>query len=220
LKVYVGVDEAGRGCVIGPLFVAAAAFTEEALNHLREAGVKDSKKLARRRREGLEPLVRQLAAAVVVERVDPSTIDSRNLNEAELDAVSTALRRLASRLRELKAVVERVSIDLFGREEELRRVVEEAFPGVEARLLHDADASLIECSAASIIAKVERDRFIDQLKQAYGDFGSGYPSDPRTRRWLMQVSSLSEPPPCVRRSWRTLLKYAPGLHVDKRSRRA
>ena len=216
MKVYVGVDEAGRGCVIGPLFVAAAAFTEEALNHLREAGVKDSKKLARRRREGLEPLVRQLAAAVVVERVDPSTIDSRNLNEAELDAVSTALRRLASRLRELKAVVERVSIDLFGREEELRRVVEEAFPGVEARLLHDADASLIECSAASIIAKVERDRFIDLLKRNYGDFGSGYPSDPKTRRWLSTIATLGEPPPCVRRSWRTLLKHAPELYVDKR----
>lgn len=212
-----GIDEAGRGCVVGPLFVAAAAFTEEGLERLKRAGVRDSKELTRSRRERLEGLIRREAAAVALRRVDPWVIDSRNINEAELEAVASLLSELRDRLR--GAAVESVAVDLFGREEELRRIVGEAFPGAEARLVHGADALFTECSAASIIAKVERDRFIDGLKQAYGDFGSGYSSDPRTVSWLAAAAASGSLPPWVRRSWRTLLKYAPSHFVDKRRKR-
>ncbi|MEM4699736.1 MAG: ribonuclease HII [Candidatus Nezhaarchaeales archaeon] len=210
----VGVDEAGRGCVVGPLFVAAAAFTEEGLERLREAGVRDSKRLSRRRREELEGLIRREAAFLGLRRVDPWVIDSRNINEAEVEAVASLLSELRGRLE--GAEVEAVTVDLFGREEELRDLINKAFPGAEARLVHGADALFTECSAASIIAKVERDRFIDWLKRAYGDFGSGYSSDPRTVEWLAAAAASGRLPPWVRRSWRTLLRCAPSQFVDKR----
>jgi ribonuclease HII len=220
LRARVGVDEAGRGCVVGPLFVAAAAFTDEALARLRAAGVRDSKALTRRRREELEPLIRAEALALSVRRVEPQVIDQRNLNEAELEAIAAALSEVRDRLQGLGVEVGSVAVDLFGRREELSSLIGAVFPGAEARLLHGADALLAECSAASIIAKVERDRHLDRLREAYGVLGSGYPSDPETRRWLASIASLSEPPPCLRRSWRTLLKYAPGLHVGKRGLKA
>ncbi|MCX8205035.1 MAG: ribonuclease HII [Candidatus Nezhaarchaeota archaeon] len=217
MKVRVGVDEAGRGCLIGPLFIAAAAFTEEGLRRLKMAGMRDSKKLTRRRREELEALIRREAVALCLHRVEPWVIDSCNVNEAELSTIASLLSELGGKLKGV--AVEAVTIDLFGREEELRRLVSELFPGAEANLAHDADALYAECSAASIVAKVERDRFVDQLKQVYGDFGSGYSSDPRTLKWLRLAAASGSLPPCVRRSWKTLLKYAPGLFVNKRLKR-
>ena len=193
--------------MVGPLFVAAAAFTDEALTRLKEAGLRDSKALTRRRRVELEALVKAEALALSVKRVEPHVIDQRNLNEAELEAVASALSELRGRLQSLGVEVESVAVDLFGREGELRRLVESLFPSAEVKLLHRADALLAECSAASIIAKVERDRNLEILKKDYGVLGSGYPSDPETRRWLASIAPLGEPPPCVRRSWRTLLKY-------------
>ncbi|MEM4810351.1 MAG: hypothetical protein QXS92_00385, partial [Thermofilum sp.] len=73
---------------------------------------------------------------------------------------------------------------------------------VVARNGADRDFAIV--SAASILAKTERDRLVEQLKRLYGDFGSGYPSDPRTRefaeKWLREHG---EPPPFARKSWST-----------------
>jgi len=72
---------------------------------------------------------------------------------------------------------------------------------------HKADRNYPIVSAASIIAKVERDREIAELAKYYGDFGSGYPSDPRTMRFLKQcVEKSYDYPNFVRRSWKPAKK--------------
>ena len=72
---------------------------------------------------------------------------------------------------------------------------------------HKADSKYIPVAAASILAKVTRDRAIEKLKEAYGEIGSGYPSDPITRRFLEEYYKKHGVfPPIVRKSWKTLEK--------------
>ena len=74
---------------------------------------------------------------------------------------------------------------------------------------HKADEKYPIVSAASIVAKHERDRLIEELKSKLGDFGSGYPSDSKTRRFLMELMrSRGIDNPYIRSSWRTLAKIA------------
>ena len=76
---------------------------------------------------------------------------------------------------------------------------------------HYADETYPLVSAASIMAKVRRDSEIQKLKDIYGDFGSGYPSDPRTRDFLRRLlSGGEEVPPIVRRTWKTLQRLDDG----------
>ncbi len=217
--VHVGIDEAGRGCAVGCLFIAAVALRPEDLEILREMGVTDSKKLTRRRREELEELIKAKALTIRVETIDPSTIDARNLNQVELEAMERVLAKIVNEVKAKGFKVVRVVIDLFGREEQLREMVEVLCPEAEAILEHDADANFTECSAASIMAKVARDRHIDELKQRYGDFGSGYPSDSKTRSWIRAYyEEHGSLPSCVRRTWKTVKQNAPQAYLEKRRR--
>ena len=221
MKVTIGVDEAGRGCAIGCLFIAAVAFREEDLGKLSLMGVVDSKRLTRPRRERLAEEIRRVAVDLEVVSVEPSTIDSMNLNHAEAQAVEGALRALSGRLRARGLEVSRVVVDLFGPRELVEGAVARGCPGAAMVLEHDADDKYVECSAASIIAKVSRDRHIDELKAQLGDFGSGYPSDPRTEEWVRRYfEEHGELPGCVRRSWRTILRAAPQAYLAKGRRAA
>ena len=70
---------------------------------------------------------------------------------------------------------------------------------------HHADEKFMVVSAASIVAKVVRDREITKLAKKYGEIGSGYPSDPATIRWLTgYIGEHPSPPPIARRSWKTV----------------
>lgn len=82
----------------------------------------------------------------------------------------------------------------------------------------DADAKYIEVSAASIIAKYYRDSDVYGLKKLYGDYGSGYPTDPRTVSWIKEMyRSGINPPGIVRRTWKTLKTIAPTWFMEKKS---
>jgi len=81
--------------------------------------------------------------------------------------------------------------------------------GLKLLAANHADRLYPSVAAASIVAKVERDRIIEELKRIYGDFGSGYPSDPKTRLFLLRFIREGRPlPPIVRRSWATLRRLA------------
>ncbi|WP_457753524.1 ribonuclease HII, partial [Thermococcus sp.] len=82
---------------------------------------------------------------------------------------------------------------------------------------HKADAKYLPVSAASILAKVTRDKAIEKLKKQYGEIGSGYPSDPRTRKFLEEYyKEHGEFPPIVRKSWKTLRKIEEKLKAQTR----
>ncbi len=203
-----GVDEAGRGPMLGPMVVAIAAIKPAAINALASLGVRDSKILSPRRRSRLKELLLRVLDYAAVRVVEPYEIDEAvrgetysNLNYLEAGVAA----ELITHLRE-HCGLEAVYIDSpdpvaqrFG--ELVKRLVG---GGIEVIAENDADKKYLIVSAASIIAKTERDSLVESLKASYGDFGSGYPSDPRTREWAREwLAHHGEPPPIARKSWKS-----------------
>ncbi len=203
-----GIDEAGRGPLIGPMVVAGVLMDESKEKLLRDYGVRDSKKLTREVRERLFNVILENAEAIAVAKAAPEEIDSANLNELTYDKVIQIVEAMSP----LSPSV--VTVDKVGNEERvIKRILELGFT---PNVVHKADEKFIECSAASIVAKVVRDRIVESLRKEYGDFGSGYPSDPKTIRWVMEMYKRGEPPPPIlRRSWKILQRIAPGFYVEK-----
>jgi ribonuclease HII len=202
-----GADEAGRGCLLGPLVVAGVSVTPEGAKELKEIGVRDSKKLSPTKRESLYPEIQEIARAVRWEGIPTREIDEvvskgkklRKLNYLEAVYFARVIDRLGAR----KVMVDASDVipERF-RDDILSNLTAECV--VTAR--HKADRDFPVVSAASIIAKVERDRAVARLRERHGDFGSGYPSDPVTRRFFLERMRKGEGlPDYVRKSWRTWL---------------
>ena len=200
-----GVDEAGRGCVIGPLVVAGVLVKEENMTILRELGVKDSKLLSSKKRETLFNEISRLAENHHVVKLLPSEIDravecKRKLHKLNrLEAQTMA--QIINALNPDEAYVD--AADVF--EDRFKQHIQEGLAvKVKITARHKADKIYPVVSAASIIAKVERDREIAALKVVYGDFGSGYVTDQKTLLFLKEwMKTHSEYPSCVRQSWKT-----------------
>lgn len=194
-----GVDEAGRGPVIGPMVVVALAADDE--EPLVEMGVRDSKRLTRARRE---ELAEQLAASYRYEVIEvpadvlDSVRDDRSLNRLEAELFADAISMIAP----LSATVDAADTveERFGEmvKAHLRRPV----PVLSC---HYADDLYPVVSAASIIAKVRRDRVLADLSAEFGvEVGSGYCHDPVTVKFLRDwITENRSPPPHCRRSWVT-----------------
>ncbi|MDH7564165.1 MAG: ribonuclease HII [Candidatus Bathyarchaeota archaeon] len=203
-----GVDDAGRGCVIGPLVIAGILMQEEDLHKLVKLGVKDSKLLSPYRREQLELEIKQIAQKHTIVKLPPAEIDEVVLKGRKLHRLNwleaKAMAKVIERLRPEKAYVDASDIleKRFG--EDVKRNI--SFD-VEIVSEHKADQKYPIVSAASVIAKVERDREIELLRQRHGDFGSGYPSDPKTIVFLQQIlQKYGEYPDFVRKSWKPAKK--------------
>ncbi|QIW23382.1 ribonuclease HII [Sulfolobus sp. S-194] len=206
--IVVGIDEAGRGSLIGPMIVAGVALKNDRLKLLKNMGVKDSKQLTRNRREKLFDLISSYSEGFTIVKVLPEEIDSQNLNELTYKAMIKIIYSLV----EFKPI--RVTVDKVGN----AKVVEQEIIklGIEPNIVTNADVYFVEASAASIIAKVIRDNIIDTLKLKYGDFGSGYPSDPKTVNWVKNIyKEYLTPPPIIRRSWKILQEIAPNYYIRK-----
>jgi ribonuclease HII len=204
LMLIAGVDDAGRGAVIGPLVIAGVLVKEEALLRLRELGVRDSKLLSPHRREVLAAEIKKIVEKHNVLKLQPEEIDivvksGRKLHKLNwLEAQTMA--RVIETLRPDRVYVD--ASDVL--EERFKQHILECMSlRVDIISEHKADRNYVVVSAASIIAKVERDREIAQLAQVYGDFGSGYPSDSRTMNFLKRlVERTGEYPKFIRKSWK------------------
>jgi ribonuclease HII len=154
-----GVDEAGRGPLAGPV-VAAAVILDEMQP---VAGLNDSKALSARRRERLYDEIRAKALAFAIVEASVEEIDRYNILQATLRAMRRAVEGL--RLPPAKVLVD-------GNRLPVLRVPAEAIVG--------GDAKVPAISAASILAKVHRDRLCEQLHQQWPDYGfathKGYPT--------------------------------------------
>jgi ribonuclease HII len=200
-----GVDEAGRGSVVGSLAVAGVSLDSDRLDELEELGVKDSKQLSADERESLYVEILKICLTVRVSRIPPKEID-------------TYVRRGKKyrRLNYLEAIHMAKVIDGLGVDEVFTAAPDTnpaRWTGELASLLscrprivaeHRADINYVIVSAASIVAKVERDQDVADLREVHGDFGSGYPSDPDTieflRSWIKKENSRPE---FARKSWKT-----------------
>lgn len=207
-----GVDDAGRGCIIGPLVVAGVAMEESRMPELEELGVKDSKLLSPAGRRRLYSKIREVADAIVSIKVPPEEVDRfvarrkkfEKLNLLEAIAFSRVIGKLGAEL----VYVDASDTDVERFRRSISEIVGESVVVVSA---HHADAKYPIVSAASIIAKVDRDAEVKKLKDEHGDFGSGYPSDPRTREFLRNwIERYGELPPFSRKTWKTWKKLGAG----------
>jgi ribonuclease HII len=203
-----GVDEAGRGCVIGPLVIAGFLIKEENLPVLVQLGVKDSKLLSPKKREALSKEIMRVAEKHYVVKLAPMEIDrvvesKRKLHKLNrLEAQTMA--HIINTLKPDEAYVDAADV----LEDRFKHHIQEGLT-VKAKITsrHKADKIYPVVSAASIIAKVERDHEIAALKANYGDFGSGYLTDQKTMRFLKQwLQTHAEYPDCVRKSWKPAKK--------------
>lgn len=210
MKRILGIDEAGRGPVIGPLVICGFLLSEDKLETLVKWRVRDSKKISPRMRGFFYGRLKKLADDYAVIKLDAADIDrlrtETNLNRIEIkhmQAIINATKPDVAIIDAIEANTDRFrSAILAGLKKELQE--REKAGKFELICENYADANYPIVGAASIIAKVIRDAEVRKLEEKYGSFGSGYPSDPRTMKFLKDwLEKHKEFPAFVRRSWMT-----------------
>lgn len=199
-----GVDEAGRGSIIGPLVVAGVGIRESKLAELSKMGVRDSKTLTPRARARLFGQIIRIVDSICVRKVAPEEVDG--------SVMLHGLNRLEARV--MAEVIDSIGADEIYVDccdvnpARFRESIDQRLSCRPRKLhsLHHADSLNVVVSAASIIAKITRDQEIQEIRNKYGpEIGSGYPSDATTmdfiRKW---VESNGEAPDFARKSWKPL----------------
>ncbi len=194
--LIVGVDEAGRGCVIGPLVIAGYLIKEEKLPLLLKLGVKDSKKLSPKKREKIISEIKTIAEKYTTINVEPMEIDKVVESKRKLHKLNRleakTMAQIIEKLKPDKAFVDAADVN----ENRFKQHIQE-YLTIDPQIVskHKADEIFPVVSAASIIAKVNRDNEIKKLRSKYGDFGSGYLSDKKTISFLKNwIENNSEYP--------------------------
>jgi ribonuclease HII len=208
-RLVAGIDEAGRGPVIGPLVLAGVLFPKEKLQDLVDIGAKDSKRLTPKRRRELSVLIENTAQKFAYVEISPEEIDGRvsrgiSLNRLEAEKIAYIIKDLHP---------DQVYVDCpDANPAKFTELLQNLVASKEIRIVatHFADESIPIVSAASIIAKVRRDLRIKELADKLGDIGSGYPSDPKTKKYIEKVlrrKTTSETmPKFLRSTWKTITK--------------
>ena len=195
--MYVGVDEAGKGPVLGSMFVAGVRARAGDI----PAGVDDSKRLTPTRREELSMKLREQVDAIAVVEIPVERIDDpeTDMNELTVAGHAKALELLGAD--DCECYLDAADTNAVRFE---RRVESRLDTSVDVRAEHGADETYPVVGAASILAKVARDSHVERLESEYGSVGSGYPSDDTTRTFLREfVRDRGRLPSCARQSWQT-----------------
>ncbi len=204
-KLIIGTDDAGRGCIMGPLCIGGVSAPPSMEKQFTEMGVKDSKLLTPESRERLYERIKEIVPDSLVLKIMPREVDEyvrhrkkhTKLNYLEAIYMARVINELAGDIAYVDASDTDVKRYADQIEEHLTR-------RVKIVSTHFADRIFPVVSAASILAKVERDAEIAALRSKYGDFGSGYPSDSRTIEFLEGwMEEHDEAPPFSRLTWKT-----------------
>lgn len=204
-----GLDEAGKGPVIGPMCIGGVMIDGDKESTLKNLGVADSKKLSPKKRSQLAGQIEKYSEKVFVLEISAQQIDELRTLMSMNDIMVLAFSKVLEELHPETAYADAADVkeERFGVRllEEYRKNNPEKADNMTIVSKHRADASYPIVSAASIVAKVRRDQLIEDLKTEHGvDFGSGYPSDPKTKKFLADwYGEHGELPDYVRHSWKT-----------------
>lgn len=200
-----GIDEAGRGPVIGPLVIAGVAVDEAGENELKKLGVKDSKLILPARREKLFEKIKSIVKKYDILVVPPAEIDEvvestdkkKNLNWLEAEKSVEIIKKLKP---------DKIILDCPSANPEAYNKFVNDLLETKTQMVceHKADTKYTSVAAASILAKVTRDRIVREIREKYGPVGSGYPSDPTTKEFIRH--NFNKYPEIFRHSWATLKK--------------
>ena len=224
-KLVSGVDEAGRGSIIGPLVIACVTADKKIIRKFSKLGVKDSKKVTPKNREILSKIIMEESQHVSITRLSEKKIDKAvrlrkefakkknyypgnkiiGLNELEANSI-------AKMMNELKSSSIYVDSCDVNPERFKQRIINRIDTRMKIYSRHKADERYIIVAAASIIAKFNRDKEILKLERIHGNIGSGYPSDQITRRFLREwIIKNKEMPDFTRKSWKTWIDLQPKI---------
>ncbi|NGF55862.1 ribonuclease HII [Parapusillimonas sp. SGNA-6] len=158
--VEVGCDEAGRGCLAGPVFAAAVIFPRDYYNPV----LNDSKKLSEKQRMTLRPVIEQEALAYAVASISPAEIDKINIHNASYKAMHLAIDAL-------KVAPQFILVDG-------NRFI--PYPEIPHQCIIKGDGKYLSIAAASILAKTYRDEYMEDIAEEYPHYewksNKGYPT--------------------------------------------
>jgi len=193
-----GVDEAGRGSMVGPLVIAGVSITNKKIKELDLMGIQDSKKLTPHVREKLYKQIIDFVDDYYVTQINPFTID-RNVRKHQLNTLEAKyMAKVISKLSPDISYVDSCDVNAtrFGKE------ISKLTNNRKIRSYHHADSRFVIVSAASILAKVTRDKTIKRLHKQH-DLGSGYPSDQKTIKFVANlIKTQVTVPNFIRTSWK------------------
>ena len=213
-----GLDEAGRGPVLGPLVVAGIVIPEKKEKIIERMGVKDSKRLTPNRRAVLYRKLTKMFdyETVVITAQDIDNLRARGVNLNEIEKL--AMKKIINNLRADRIIIDALDVKEGRLQDEISEYIGHS---CEVIAEHKADDTYLTVGAASIIAKTERDMILEQINKDYirstkdkDGIGSGYPSDPKTKNFLKKFKD-DEMPDFVRRSWGTVQKIKEAEEAEK-----
>lgn len=198
-----GIDEAGRGCVIGPMVISAVLIGNKSLKDIKKLGIRDSKKLTSKKREELAKEIKQRVLDFQIILHQPEEIDAGNLNQLDLQSIAELINKFKP---------DRAFFDVPTHPNGVSNFVDSVRLSIKSQVKligeNKADEKYPVVSAASILAKVRRDEIVEDFKKEYGDFGSGYMSDLKTQSFLKTCyENHGGFPRIVRQKWAPVQKF-------------
>lgn len=207
--LLLGIDDAGRGPLIGPMILAGVLIEKKDEGKLKTLGARDSKILSHPERVRIAKLIEKSAISYKIMLSTPEEIDkavaSINLNTLEALKSAEIINVLNNKKQKIKVLVDCPSVNTHAWKNKLISFIKHP-ENLEIFCEHKADANHPVVSAASILAKVRREEEVARLKkeyQHYGNIGSGYPSDPVTKKFLKEHGKALKDSGIFRKSWAT-----------------
>ena len=209
-----GIDDAGRGPLIGPMVLAGVIIDENAEVLLKKYKVRDSKQyLHNSHRIKIADIIKKVSSGYKVVKTSPVQIDSSlekkiNLNTIEAMKTAEIINSLNPIKQKIKVIVDCPSNNAHKWRNELLGLIKHP-ENIELSCEHKADVNYISVAAASILAKVAREEEIEKLQKEYGEIGSGYAADPKTKEFLKTHGKNLQNSGIFRKSWATWKKLFP-----------
>jgi ribonuclease HII len=201
-----GLDEAGRGPVIGPLVVGCVIMEDSEIGQLEEIGVDDSKKMTAKKRRSIATQIREIAKFTQTLIITPADIN--HLHDVEKYTLNQIEEmHFAKLLNSVPAFPDQIFLDACDtKEERFGETIKNQLKFTPKKVIskHKGDAIFKIVGAASILAKTTRDEILEEYISKWGEVGSGYPSDPKTKTFLKTYYAKHRDfPPIVRTWWKT-----------------
>ena len=213
MSLILGIDDAGRGPLIGPMILAGVLMTKEQEKHLKGEGVADSKLLEHSTRMKLEKTIKEnsLKSHVAISQaneIDSSILSGTNLNTLEAKEAAHIINEINQgkfTKEKIKVIIDCPSVNTLAWKTTLEKFINHK-DNLDISCEHKADFNNPVVSAASILAKCMREEEVAKLKKQfanYGNLGSGYPSDPSTKEFLKKNGKALENSGLFRKTWAT-----------------
>jgi ribonuclease HII len=222
-EFILGIDDAGRGPVIGPMVLAGCLIDSSNEKELRRLGVKDSKQITPKRRTFLVEKIKEISETFEVIRVLPPEIDEMGpdgnkrikLNEIEAKACAEIINRINKGYKKIKIIIDCPSTNISKWKDYLLTKIDN-LSNLAISCEHKADVNHISVSAASIIAKDIREKEMDKIRERYvEEIGSGYCSDPLTMKFIEKYAVKYQDDGIFRRTWITWKKASLNFEQSK-----